>query len=481
MTTTPHKVSLSTKLYYGFGSVAFGVKDNGFSYLLLLFYNQVVGLPAVQVGLALMIALLFDAVLDPFIGHASDNLHSRWGRRHPFMYAAAFPLALSYGALWNPPDWSPEALFYYLLGMAIMIRTFVSLYEVPSSALSAEFTNDYDERSSLLSFRFFFAWVGGLTLSVFTFAVLLKPDALHAVGQLNPAGYVRYGLLAAAIMFVSIIISAAGTHRHIKDLRLPPEKRNLTVRQTLGEVRETLSNRSFLFLLSASVMTAMATGLSASLNNYFNTYFWQFTAEQISVLVAGVFISAFVALFAAPVMSRRFGKRTTAISMIVIALLVLIGPMIARLLGWMPPNGSPQLLAIIFATSVIGVGFGIVAQVTFSSMIADVVEVAELDTGRRSEGLFFASSAFVQKAVSGFGILTAALVIDAVGLSAGADPQKVAPEVVRNLALVYSAAVLGLYAVAVTLIFGYKISRSSHQETLAQLAANAEQVAHPGS
>jgi Na+/melibiose symporter-like transporter len=129
---------------------------------------------------------------------------------------------------------------------------------------------------------------------------------------------------------------------------------------------------------------------------------------------------------------------------------------------------------------VIGVAFGIVAQVTFSSMIADVVEVAELDTGRRSEGLFFASSAFVQKAVSGFGILTAALVIDAVGLKTGTDPRAVPADVVRNLALVYSVSVLALYACAVTLIFGYKISRTSHRETLAQLAANAEQAVHPG-
>lgn len=480
MSPPVHRLSLSTKLYYGFGSVAFGIKDNGFSYLLLLFYNQVVGLPAVQVGLALMIALLFDALIDPVIGHVSDNLHSRWGRRHPFMYAAALPLALSYGALWDPPHWSPQALFYYLLGMAIMIRTFVSFYEVPSSALSAEFTNDYDERSSLLSYRYFFGWIGGLAISVFAFAFLLKPDAVHAVGQLNPAGYVRYGLLAAAIMFVSILVSAGGTHRHIKSLRLPPAKRNLTLRQTLGEIRETLSNRSFLFLLSASVMTAMATGLAASLNNYFNTYFWQFSAEQISMLVAGVFISAFVALFAAPLLSRRLGKRTTVIAMIVISLTVLIGPMIARLLGLMPPNGSPALLAIVFVTSVVGVSFGIVAQVTFSSMIADVVEVAELDTGRRSEGLFFASSAFVQKAVSGFGILTAALVIDAVGLKTGADPRMVPPEVVRNLALVYTCGLLGLYACAVTLIFGYKITRISHNDTLAQLAANAEQAVHPG-
>ena len=77
------KVGLSTKLFYGLGSVAYGVKDNGFSAFLLLFYNQVLGLPAPWVGAAIGIALVVDSVLDPVIGQISDNWRSRWGRRHP--------------------------------------------------------------------------------------------------------------------------------------------------------------------------------------------------------------------------------------------------------------------------------------------------------------------------------------------------------------------------------------------------------------
>src|SRR6185295_12332503 len=95
--------SLTTKLFYGFGSVAFGVKDNGFAFLLLLYYNQVLGLPERWVGFGIMIALMVDAVLDPAVGYVSDHLHSRWGRRHPFMYASAIPVALSYFLLWAPP------------------------------------------------------------------------------------------------------------------------------------------------------------------------------------------------------------------------------------------------------------------------------------------------------------------------------------------------------------------------------------------
>src|SRR5690349_22901849 len=99
-------VDLRTRLFYGFGSIAYGIKDNGFRALLLIYYNQVVGLPANLVALAIMIALVVDSVFDPIIGQISDTWHSKWGRRHPFMYFAAIPSALSFLLLWNPPmDW----------------------------------------------------------------------------------------------------------------------------------------------------------------------------------------------------------------------------------------------------------------------------------------------------------------------------------------------------------------------------------------
>ncbi len=140
--------ALSTKLYYGFGSVAYGVKDNGFAFFLLLYYNQVLGLPAEWVGAAILVALVFDAFSDPLVGYTSDNLHSRLGRRHPFMYASALPVGLSFYWLWNPPPGlGPTALLAYLIGMAVLVRTAITLYEIPSSSLVAELTDDYDERT----------------------------------------------------------------------------------------------------------------------------------------------------------------------------------------------------------------------------------------------------------------------------------------------------------------------------------------------
>ena len=464
--------TLRTKLFYGFGSVAFGVKDNGFAFLLLLYYNQVLGLPERLVGLGIMIALIADGFVDPIVGHLSDHLHSRWGRRHPFMYASALPVAIAYYFLWTPPaGLSQQGLFAYFVGVAILVRLLITLYEIPSSSLAAELTDDYDQRTSILGFRFFFGWWGGLTMAVLAFAVFLQPDAEHAVGVLNPDGYRHYGLASAALMAVAIIVSALGTHSHIPNLRKPPPKRHLGLSGVAREFRETLSNRSFLALFGAAFFSAMAAGLTAALNVYFNTFFWELTSSQISVLVLANFVSAAAALGIVPKLSMRYGgKKPAAIRTAIGAGLIGPAPMVLRLIGFFPANGSPVLLPVLLVANTIAVTLIILSSILVSSMVADVVEDSELTTGRRSEGVFFAANAFVQKSVSGVGIFASTVLLNLIGFPQGAKPGEVPPEVVRNLALAYMPAIVLLYLGALAFISTYKISRASHQANLERLA-----------
>ena len=135
-------LTFSTNILYGVGSVAFGVHQ-ALNSGLMLFFNQVVGLPAAWVGATMMGTLIFDAICDPLIGEISDNTRSRWGRRHPFMYASAVPAAVAFYFLLNPPlGWSQVHLLIYVAAMLMTVRMLLSLYEVPSSALGPELTLD---------------------------------------------------------------------------------------------------------------------------------------------------------------------------------------------------------------------------------------------------------------------------------------------------------------------------------------------------
>jgi Na+/melibiose symporter-like transporter len=464
--------SIATKVYYGIGAIAFGVKDNGFSFFLLLYYNQVLGLPEAWVGLGILVALVVDAVADPIVGHFSDHLHSRWGRRHPFMYAAALPVALSYYVLWNPPaGLSQGALFAYFVVVSIFVRVFLTFYEIPSTALAAELSDDYDERTSIFGWRFFFGWWGGLTIAVLAYAVFLQPDATHPVGVLNAEGYRRYAFASSLIMLAAILVSCIGTHGYIPRLRQPPSTGHLGVRGALRETRETLANRSFLMLFGVGLFGAMAAGLVAALNIYFNTYFWELSSTQISVLALANFVSAAVAFAASPALARAMGKRRAAIAVSVAGFIMLPLPVILRLVGAFPANGTSALVPTLLVLNTVAVALIIMSSILVASMLADIVEDSEVSTGRRSEGLFFAANSFVQKSVSGIGIFGSTLLLRAVGFPKDAKPGAVDPEVVRALGLVYAPTVMLLYVIALVFLASYRISRERHQENLATLAS----------
>lgn len=475
--THARRLSVPTKLAYGFGSVAFGVKDNGFSYFLQFFYAQVIGLPAQTVGFAIMLALILDAFIDPVIGQLSDNTRSKWGRRHPWMYAAALPVAVSYLLIWNPPtDWSQPAQVVYLVAVAVLIRSFISCYEIPSAALAAELTTEYDERTRLLSYRYLFGWLGGLAMYGLALFVFLKPTPEYAVGQLNPAGYASYGLFAGGLMLFAILLTSVGTHRQIPFLRDPPREQ-ATMGRMARELVGTLRNRNFAFILAAAFFLYAGIGLGFAINLYFSTYFWEFSALEIGLFAFSSLTAAVLAFLIAPRLASRFEKKSVALLLIPVALLVAVAPIALRLLGTFPSNESPVIFGTIFVINIFAVGLGIIANILFSSMIADVVEDEELKSGRRQEGVFFAAIAFAAKATTGLGIFVSGLIIAAIAFPTGVAPGAVDAEVIRNLGLVYIPVQLVLYGVATLLLTGYGITRASHAETLRRLAAAADLVA----
>lgn len=465
----------STKLAYGVGAVALGLKDNGFSYLLLIFYNQVVGLPAPTVGLAIMIALVADAILDPLIGQMSDTWRSRWGRRHPFMYFAAAPIAVSYLMLWHPPlGWSDTALFYYLIAVAMVIRTFLAMFEIPSSALGAELTDDYHERTSLAAWRAAFNWYGGLIMVLLTFRVFLTPSAAHPIAQLNPDGYARYGLVSAIVMFTVILISAAGTHSRIPWLRQAPPKA-ASPWQALRNMFSAMVNPVLLPMLGAGVFNAMAYGLSVALSLYFNTYLWHFSASQVSLFIMMQFASSALAIWIAGPLSHRFGKRNAALLCKVAGPVLGLAPIILRLLGVFPDNGSPILLPIMLAFHLVAVTCASVVAILIGSMGADIVEDHELRTGRRAEGVMAAASLFVAKTTSGVGIFASTALLALVRFPQNAKPENLDPEIVRHLALIYVPVLLLMNVGAILFMLRYRITRESHAATLTALAVRRAQ------
>jgi len=460
-----------TKIVYGIGAVAYGVKDQGLVSLLMIFYNQVLGLPAATVGATLGLALILDAVADPLIGQTSDTWTSRWGRRHPFMYVSVLPVALSYLLLWNPPQsLSAAQLGLWLLVCILVVRTCITLFEIPSAAMISEFTQDYDQRTSLLSYRFFFGWIGGTAMTLLAYRVFLVPDATHPVGLLNRNGYSHYAVLAAILMMASILISAVGTHRWIPWLPKAADKQGRSAASVLSEMLGTFRHRSFLIILIVGLFTSMASGVSGALGVYIGTYFWKLTAAQLGGLILASAVGTLAALALAPLVSTKLGKKSGVTVFGLVSLASSSLPILSKQLGLLPDLIGAKILPVLYASTFIGVTSTIIASILLASMVADVVEDSELKTGRRSEGLFFSASSLVQKSVSGFGIMISGQLLRLAEFPAHADPQSLDPQILVQLIWLYLPLVMGLILAAIVALQFYKIDRETHESNLRALA-----------
>ena len=465
MTPAEARLPLGLKFVHGFGSVAYGIKDNGFSTFLLLFYNQVVGLDARLVSAALMLALVIDAFADPVIGHLSDRTYTRWGRRLPWLYAAPIPLAVAWVLLWTPPSGSDTLLFFYLVATAIVVRALLSCCEVPSVALLPELTRDYDERTSLMRYRYLFGWIGGLVIAVLAYTVFLVPDATHEVGQLNERGYWLYGVTGAIAIVISVLFSAMGQHRRVAHWpEVRPEKS--TVRVAVSEIFESFSNKAFRAFIIAAGCAFISQGITFSISNYLYLYVWEFPDYAFKLYPFILLLSVIVCFFAVGPANRRFGKKETAVFGSIVSVAFWTTPFWLRLGGIWPQPGSDLSTYLICAFAFSATVFSVMVMISGASMIADIVEDSEVETGRRTEGLFFAGNFFMQKCATGLGIAISGQIIALAGFPDKAIPGAVDPAVIDRMMVIYGVLVVILAIAAAVLFTRFPISRADHEGRL---------------
>jgi Na+/melibiose symporter-like transporter len=466
-------LSLATKVSYASGGIVGNVAHRGLGSFLLIFYNQVVGLPAALVASALLITTILDAFIDPALGQFSDHFKSRWGRRHPFMYASAIPLVVAYVLVWSPPQGMSETMtFAYLLVLMIVVRISESLFELPSAALLPELTKNYDERTGIVSIRLFLGLAAGMLMQVLALKVFLKENIHGGGGILARHGYFGYGLASATIIGAAILISSLGTHKRIPYLSKPPRV-TPSVREMLREVASTLNNGSYLALLALGMLMFTATGTKTALDMYFQLYFWELTQSKLAILVGATLIGTIAGVILAPLATRRFGKRRTAVFVILGGIVGNVGPVLARLVGIMPANGTDLMFGILFADAIATFCLASITSICMTAMLNDVVEDVEVRTGRRSEGLLMAADGFFRKLVSGMGMFAAGVILTMIAFPRHAARGSVSPHVVDKLAYAYIPITL-LLLTAIGLLYFYRITRETHDENLRILEARRD-------
>ena len=271
------------------------------------------------------------------------------------------------------------------------------------------------------------------------------------------------------VIVIAILICALGTHHLIPKLKLPPDNGPFTFRRLNEDFRDAFSNRAFLTLIVSILTASTAVGLTDALGLYVNTYFWEFTTQQLSLTVLGGLAGTVGAFVLTAPLTARFDKRSMALA--TLAVIVFVGPLpvLLRLVDLMPANGHPSLIWIIVAHVTIIVFVAVSIGIVVGSMIADTIDQNDLRTGKRQEGMFNAALGFTAKATSGLGGFVAGITLDLINFPTGAKPGEVPPETIYKLGLVVGPGILIFWLAALALMRNYRLTREDHRQVIFEI------------
>ena len=454
------------KINYSIGSVANGVKTDTFTFFLLFFYSNIIGLNPGLAGSAIFIALCIDAITDPLMGTISDRTNSSLGRRHPYMFISFIPMSLGYILLFAPRqgwEMSQTDLFLWMTVFTVLTRLGMTLFDIPHRAFGGEVTKDYQERTILMSWREAFGWIAGLSNAFLGYGIFFASTPEYPQGQLNPDAWFPFALTGAIVMIVSVLYSSYSTKDEIKSLS--KWTGNITLTDIFKELRIAIGNKSFLIFFFGNLFLSLSWGLANTLTLFVNTYFWEFEATQIKYFLPIYLMGTLLALYLTPKLVNLFDKRT--IVMISISVVGIIAPaaFIFYNLGLTPENGSYELVMFISSFLIILITFNIIGNMVRDSMVGDIADEVELDSGKRQEGILFATVGFMQKLNTGLGSFFAGQVLNFINF----DRSNHTAEQAYTLAFVQGPITTILMIVPLIIFSFYSLSASRHNEIIESL------------
>ena len=474
------RLPLKTKLSFGIGSAAEAIALHTITAYAVLFYNQVLGLPALLAGLAVSVSLVLDGVIEPMAGSISDRTKSRLGRRHPYMYAAALPIALSFFAIFNPPaGMGDTGLFIWFLAGVSVLRWSMAFYHTPHIALGGELSPNYVERSKVMAYNSFFTWAGAALTTIIALRVFFKRTEEYPRGLLNPEAWSPYALVMGSVAFVILLASAALTHDRIKHLPQPAkETPPFSALAFFSDVKSAMTNINYVWLLVGFFFLSLALGLRTVLHVYVNTFFWGLDSEELSFFVIGTFVGYATAFIMAARLHGRYDKKTTMIAAAVTYGVVPAIPTGMGLMGFWS-HETPFIVPILIVFSAISSGALSVLSISVMSALADVADENEAKHGIRQEGVLYSTRTLFAKVDQAVGTALAGLVLTFIAFPEKAKPGEVDIQVLHSLAL-WDGVIAGVPAVVAAFFYGrYRINRTSYDQTRAAIAARKAAAAAP--
>lgn len=472
-TLDKRRLSFWMKLLYGSGD--WGISSVGMmrSIFYAIYLTDVVGLEPRLASFGALVGIIWDAINDPIIGILSDRLRTRWGRRRPFLLWFAIPFGLSFIILWSAPDWeSQTALLIYVTLSFMLADTLQTLVSVPFLSLTPELTPDYDERTTLTSFRSFFQLIGALSVVIAAPAIV---DLVLASGGTQQQGFMLVGAIFGSIGALPLLLIGI----FIRETSTLEQQQSLPFRETL---RAAWENVPFRFSVGMHMLNWSAVDMVAIIFPYFLLY-WVAQGNLLASIRIFGFDLAYESAFFGILMSvcilfvhfwRWLSKRRNKREAYMLGMAFWVT--VALLVYTVQPGQTGYLL---FLAALAGIGVS-AAYVLPDAMFADVIEWDELRTRRRQEGIFYGVRALIRKLT---GALIIFITLQALGWAGYQSPPKGVTQFMQPDSVVQMIRLLvspfGATIVSGTIIFAwlFPLSREKHARIQKLLERRRERLA----
>jgi Na+/melibiose symporter-like transporter len=463
-------VSYRTKLAFGVGAVGESSANWIFNVLTFFFYNQVLGLSGTLTAAAVTIGILSDAITDPVMGSVSDRWRSKLGRRHPFMYAAPLPLIVTIYLIFNPPEsLIGFELFLWFAVFTVLMRICSTLFAVPHLAMGAELSEGYIERTRIMSYNTLFTYFGVVVMHAVVWFVIFPS---YDNGRMMQEAYNPVVYFCASLIVICMLLSARGTQDQIpKMAKIPDDLAAFSLKQLFSDIYESLGNKNYRYLLLGLFSLSMTIGTHETLSLYMDTFYWEFTDEQIGWRIVGTALGYAFGFIAVARVHQIIGKRLAIVWSAVGLSIAWSAAVTLRLFDLAPDNTTWTLLIFVVFFGTISSTFGAILNISVMSALADIVDEHELDTGRRQEGIFYSARTFFAKVTNSIGHVIAGIALDIIEFPSGKAASEIDPEKIYALGIIDGpfAMVWGLIAAAI--YAGYKLDERKHSQIRAQLSA----------
>lgn len=463
----PARIGLATKLFYGSGQAVDAIVQAVINTFLLFYLTAVCGMSGAAAGSIFLVSLVIDGLLDPFIGRLSDNWRSTWGRRLPFMIVALPPMMIAAALIFNLPAGTSDAfLYFYVLLLNIVLRVGLSIFALPHSALTAELSDDYSQRSVLSTFRALFIVLGTAAALLPAFTFLFAGEG--SLQSRSP--YPWLGVLTACLIGGFGVTCIFGIFRTARDLPVPEKGGEAT--GFFADMFQLFRNPSFVPMFVGAVLVLVGQGATMALNLHAYRYFWELPPAYMQLPLLVLPVGMLFGTLAAGILLTRIEKRDGVLGAVTILGLYQILITLLAVTDVIAP-GSMIAIALVAISGLLFGGCGAMCFVCFYSMIADAVDEHDHLFGVRREALYAAALMIGAKAATGAGAFIAGLGLQLVGFAAPAEGSGATiPAVTANaVGLLWGLGGALVVLAAIPFLSRYRIDRARHADILASLAA----------